>query len=204
VPSPLQEKTDCQSLRERARSDCGGTRNGGRKRPKKIHLQNLSVNTVGSKWEERMKLGSKNRTTVPIVSLRMVREQSVKYMPMTVPADITQTIKPLLADSAVERLVVVGLDTQNRPTVIHITTGSTNQCSGFPSTILKIMLLANATAMILVHNHPGDTMRASECDWSFTKKMRCAAKTVDIDLLDSIIVNADCSDQISMRTNARW
>jgi DNA repair protein RadC len=151
-----------------------------------------------------MKLGSKSRKTVPIVSLRMVREQSVKYVTMTAPADVINTIRPLLENSAVERLVAVGLDTRNHPTVISIQTGATDWCAAAPSTILKIMLLSNAVGMILVHNHPGDTMQPSEHDWMFTHKMKVACEAVDIKMLDSIIVNADCSESQSMQSMPRW
>jgi DNA repair protein RadC len=134
----------------------------------------------------------------------MVREQSVKYVAMSSSTDVVNTIRPLLENSAVERLVAVGLDTRNHPTVISIQTGATDWCAAAPSTILKIMLLSNAVGMILVHNHPGNTMQPSECDWKFTHKMKAACEAVDIKMLDSIIVNADCSENVSMRSMSRW
>lgn len=54
--------------------------------------------------------------------------------------------------------------------------------------LLKKALELNSTGLILCHNHPSGTLRASEADCKLTEKVKVAAKLMDIQLLDHIIV----------------
>ncbi len=57
--------------------------------------------------------------------------------------------------------------------------------------ILKAALLANATHIVLCHNHPSGTLRPSRDDNNLTERLKKAAQTVDIVLLDHLIVTAN-------------
>jgi DNA repair protein RadC len=57
--------------------------------------------------------------------------------------------------------------------------------------ILQTALLCNATAMILAHNHPSGGLRPSMQDLSLTKAICEAAKTMNIRVVDHIILTAD-------------
>lgn len=46
----------------------------------------------------------------------------------------------------------------------------------------------HATALIIGHNHPGGTLKPSEEDKKVTRAIQEALKTVDIALLDHIII----------------
>ena len=52
------------------------------------------------------------------------------------------------------------------------------------ATILKSL----SVAIILAHNHPSGTLKASEADKQITKKIQSAAKFLDIKLLDHLII----------------
>ena len=52
-------------------------------------------------------------------------------------------------------------------------------------------LKANASALILVHNHPSGNMVPSEADINLTKKLVQAAKLLDIRILDHLIISAE-------------
>lgn len=54
--------------------------------------------------------------------------------------------------------------------------------------LFKLALEHNATGIILVHNHPSGTLVASEADKSITKKIIEAGKTLDIQVLDHVII----------------
>lgn len=54
--------------------------------------------------------------------------------------------------------------------------------------ILREALLANATQIVLMHNHPSGSTRPSVQDDSLTEKVKHAAETMDIHLLDHVIV----------------
>lgn len=53
------------------------------------------------------------------------------------------------------------------------------------------IIKANATAFIMFHNHPSGTLRPSEADKSLTAKAKKAAETLDIKLLDHVIITAE-------------
>ena len=53
---------------------------------------------------------------------------------------------------------------------------------------LKKALELGATAIILVHNHPSGSLKASEADKQLTQKLKRAAESLDIKVLDHIIV----------------
>jgi len=54
--------------------------------------------------------------------------------------------------------------------------------------VLKQALEHSATAIVLVHNHPSGTLRPSSADTQLTKKFKLAAESLDIKVLDHIIV----------------
>ncbi|WZL88314.1 JAB domain-containing protein [Salinimicrobium sp. 3283s] len=53
------------------------------------------------------------------------------------------------------------------------------------------LIKANATAFIMLHNHPSGTLRPSEADKSLTAKAKKAAETLDIKLLDHVIITSE-------------
>ena len=54
--------------------------------------------------------------------------------------------------------------------------------------VLKQALEYSATAIVLVHNHPSGTLQPSKSDIQLTKKFTLAAESLDIKVLDHIIV----------------
>lgn len=151
---------------------------------------------------------TKDYETIKVVSLKMVKENSVKYISsgeqITTKNQILNIVRPILQDSAIEKVIMIGVDTQNKPSVIHIQNGSVNQCSVYPQTIFKILLLSNCTNFFMIHNHPGNSLNASEGDWNITNVLLRASKLLDLNFLDHIIVNANLSDNISLRDSYRW
>ncbi|MCL4152573.1 UNVERIFIED_CONTAM: hypothetical protein GTU68_028967 [Idotea baltica] len=53
---------------------------------------------------------------------------------------------------------------------------------------LKKALEVGATAIILVHNHPSGTLKPSEADKQLTKKIKTAGESLDIKVLDHVII----------------
>ena len=54
--------------------------------------------------------------------------------------------------------------------------------------IFKILFEQNATAFILVHNHPSGSLFPSEADKNLTRKVKTAAQQLDFALLDHLII----------------
>ncbi len=58
----------------------------------------------------------------------------------------------------------------------------------YPREIVKAAIKNRATSVILVHNHPSGEPDPSQSDINITKKIASALKTVDIKLIDHIII----------------
>jgi len=60
-----------------------------------------------------------------------------------------------------------------------------------PRIIFQYALKANATQLILAHNHPSGSIKPSDADISITKKIKEGARQLDIMLLDHLIIIPD-------------
>lgn len=54
--------------------------------------------------------------------------------------------------------------------------------------VMKTAIEVGATGLILAHNHPSGTLKPSEADKQITKKLKTAAESLDIKVLDHLIV----------------
>lgn len=54
--------------------------------------------------------------------------------------------------------------------------------------VLKNALEVGATALILCHNHPSGTLKPSQSDKDITQKLKLAAQSLDIKVLDHLII----------------
>lgn len=70
----------------------------------------------------------------------------------------------------------------------EIFSGCLTSCPMSPGYIVRRALLHNASAVILAHNHPSGLVDPSEQDMRSTHAVRSAMQTVDIRLLDHIVV----------------
>src|SRR5690625_1437031 len=75
--------------------------------------------------------------------------------------------------------------------VIHkeqIRKGGISQTAVDVRIILKIALEEMATGIILAHNHPSGNLKPSKADYLITQKVKKAAETLDLNVLDHLIV----------------
>jgi DNA repair protein RadC len=57
--------------------------------------------------------------------------------------------------------------------------------------ILQYALKANASAIVLCHNHPSGNLQPSEADLKITRRLKEAAAIHDLNLLDHLIITND-------------
>ena len=57
--------------------------------------------------------------------------------------------------------------------------------------IFAAALKANATSLMMIHNHPSGRTHASEADRQITSKVKLAGKMLDIVLLDHLIITKE-------------
>ena len=85
--------------------------------------------------------------------------------------------------------MVLLLDSKNRVKKEEtVFIGTLNSSSIHPREIFKIAIRESANAIIVAHNHPAGTLMTSEENIMVTKAIKEALKTVEIKLLDHIII----------------
>jgi DNA repair protein RadC len=95
-------------------------------------------------------------------------------------------------ETDVETFVVFTLDTRNRITgckAVHV--GTLDGCPVDQRAIWRFAIAANASAIIIVHNHPSGDPTPSAPDRLVTERTQRAADILGIRMLDSIIVAGD-------------
>lgn len=98
-------------------------------------------------------------------------------------------------DPTVEWFYAILLDRKNQPlgrTVVSRGTASSTLVH--PREVFKSAILASATGVILVHNHPSGDPAPSTADIKVTQQLRDASKVIGIDLIDHIIIGYAESD----------
>ena len=75
--------------------------------------------------------------------------------------------------------------------IADLSTGGTNGCLIDLKVVFQYAIKANASSIILAHNHPSGNLKPSEADLSITRKVRDAAKLFDISLLDHLILSSE-------------
>ena len=94
-----------------------------------------------------------------------------------------------MADLGHEEFYVMYLNRANRVVAHrHISSGGVSGTIADIKIILKHGIEILATSMIAVHNHPSGNVKPSQADIELTKKLKEAAKLIDIILLDHLIL----------------
>jgi DNA repair protein RadC len=57
--------------------------------------------------------------------------------------------------------------------------------------VLQYAIKANASGLIVCHNHPSGNLQPNESDSAITRKIKLSAILMDIPLLDHLIINTD-------------
>lgn len=90
---------------------------------------------------------------------------------------------------AQETFWTIMLNRKNNPIArVLITLGTATAALAHPREVFRPAILANACAIICVHNHPSGDPAPSAPDVHVTRQIREAAKAVDIDFLDHVIL----------------
>ncbi len=122
--------------------------------------------------------------------VKLVRENSGCHTPYQVkaPADIYRAFEAL-TECDRERFYGVHLDTQNRVCGVELVSQGTATASLVtPRELYKSAILANATGVIVVHNHPSGHPKPSGDDRSVTRQLVEAGRILDVPLYDHIII----------------
>ena len=105
------------------------------------------------------------------------------------PEDAASLAHQLIADSDREHFLALYLNIRHVVTHVHIVSrGTASNAPVHPREVFKGAILANASALIVAHNHPSGELRPSQDDEVVARRLKEAGELLGIELLDSIIV----------------
>ena len=106
--------------------------------------------------------------------------------------DVFDVIYAELSDKNHEEFWILLLDRANQIIKkINISEGGLSGTIADPKKIFKLALENNSSSIILAHNHPSNNLKPSDNDIQLTKTISKAGKTLEINVLDHIIVGSD-------------
>jgi len=87
--------------------------------------------------------------------------------------------------------------------VILISEGGTSACLVDVKIIFQAALRVNASAIILSHNHPSGQLQPSNADIQITNRVKEAAKLLDMQVIEHIIVTPEEDQYYSFANNGQ-
>ena len=130
-----------------------------------------------------------------------VRELVVSYTPirsslpvpvtgrLPTPRDAAVLASALLADTTVEKVLALHVNTKHELIGVHVvSTGTLDTAIVHPRDVFKAACLSNAAGLMLIHNHPSGDPTPSPDDRALVARLRQAGDLLGVELLDALIV----------------
>ncbi|WP_298555422.1 DNA repair protein RadC [uncultured Algibacter sp.] len=116
-------------------------------------------------------------------------EEALEKKKITSSASVFELMQPVIGELEHEEFWIIYMNNSNK--VIQ-----KNQLSkgGITGTLVDVRLVlknaleVGATGLILAHNHPSGTLKPSLADKQVTEKLKIAAQSLDIKILDHLII----------------
>ena len=129
------------------------------------------------------------------VSRRMMKDPAKEALCFNRPELIAAHFWPITRGLEVEKFWVLCLNRKNRlKKLVEVTSGTATSALAHPREVFRAAIQYGATAIACVHNHPSGDPAPSFADIQVTRQLREAAKAVEIQLLDHVVVGKICTD----------
>jgi DNA repair protein RadC len=103
--------------------------------------------------------------------------------------DVLDYLRHNLRDKSKEVFMIIYLNGRNQILKMEkLFEGTLNTSAVYPREVVKRALENDASALVLVHNHPSGNPSPSQDDLTITKKLKDAVKTIDIYIHDHLII----------------
>ena len=139
---------------------------------------------------------------VAAIGLHLVREAAALYLQqgseggdvLGNPKQISDFWRMRIGGLKHEVFAVAYLDAGHR--LLHdgvqtLQEGTVDRAAVYPRRVVEAALKRQAAALVLAHNHPNGNVRPSEQDKILTRAIVLAADTIDLRVLDHLVVSAD-------------
>lgn len=108
---------------------------------------------------------------------------------ITSSVSVFEVMQPIIGDLEHEEFWIIYLNNSNRIIEkVQLSKGGITGTIVDVRIALKKALECGATALVLAHNHPSGTLRPSEPDRQLTKRLKTAGESLDIKVVDHLIV----------------
>ena len=123
------------------------------------------------------------------LSQRHLREQLEDRDVLTSSELTRQYLRARLGKYEHEVFACLFLDNQHRVVNLEeLFSGTIDGAAVYPREVVKRCLHNNAAAVIFAHNHPSGIAEPSQADVSITQRLKIALNTIDVRVLDHIVV----------------
>lgn len=116
-------------------------------------------------------------------------EEALEKKKITSSTSVFELMQPIIGDLPHEEFWIVYLNNSNK-----VLLKKQESKGGITGTLVDVRLVlkkaleVGATSLILAHNHPSGTLMPSNADKQLTLKLKNAAESIDIKVLDHLIV----------------
>lgn len=126
------------------------------------------------------------------VRILMVRETGTDVPALISTPETVSAYADSLRDYDRECFAVILLTAKNRAIGLNeCSVGTIDAALVSPANVFKPAILANAAAVVLVHNHPSGDPAASAEDLRITRQLLDAGRHLGVRVLDHVILGAD-------------
>lgn len=116
-------------------------------------------------------------------------EESIEKVKITSSSSVFEILQPVLGELDHEEFWILYLNNSNKIIEqFQISKGGITGTLVDVRITLRKALELGAVSLILAHNHPSGNLNPSEADKQLTRKLKTAAESLDIKILDHIIV----------------
>jgi len=140
--------------------------------------------------------------TVAPVALKVIRAAAVRYLqesaekaePLATPESVAAFWRMRIGSLQEEVFEVAYLDSGCRllhDGVERMAQGTIDRAAVYPRSVVTSALKRGAAALLLAHNHPNGQVQPSELDKVLTRALVLAAETIQLRIVDHLIVSPD-------------
>ncbi|MGQ3314333.1 RadC family protein [Reyranella sp.] len=123
------------------------------------------------------------------IACRMARSEVRRRPVLTNWQALIAYLQMAMAGEQVEQFRILFLDTKNNLIADEVQQrGTVNHTPVYPREVIKRALTLNASALIVVHNHPSGDPKPSRDDIEMTRELKAAAKSLEIELHDHVVI----------------
>lgn len=131
-------------------------------------------------------------TFIPQLSRYYFMNRWREQKPYATLAELLPYVKALFIGRTKECFFLICMNSKNQINKASLVAeGTVGEVVVYPSVVVETALKYKARAVILAHNHPGGNLKATASDLELTAACMAALKTVNIPVLDHIIVTGD-------------